>query len=189
MTVRVLLMVAVIFTLSTFAFGQTSRGTVTGTVTDPNGAVIAGAEVTLTSAATKLSRNTTTNSEGLYRFEAVDSGTYSVKVKATGFGEVVSTGIEVQANQASDVPTQMAPAGQIETVNVAAAAGQLLQVEAPVRGGNIWVRVNGPLNAAQSCFSRTDAPGRFNQSLRLRRGHFLRQWFARTLEQLPNRRH
>lgn len=68
MTVRMLLVVAVIFTLSTLAFGQTSRGTVTGTVTDPNGAVIAGAEVTLTSAATKLSRNTTTNSEGLYRF-------------------------------------------------------------------------------------------------------------------------
>ncbi|HET8783439.1 MAG TPA: TonB-dependent receptor, partial [Pyrinomonadaceae bacterium] len=137
MTVRVLLMVAVIFTLSTFALGQTSRGTVTGTVTDPNGAVIAGAEVTLTSAATKLTRTTTTNSEGLYRFEAVDPGTYSVKVNATGFGEVVSTGIEVRANLSSDVPTQMAPAGQIETVNVAADAGQLLQVEAPVRGGNI----------------------------------------------------
>ncbi len=137
MTVRMLLVVAVIFTLSTLAFGQTSRGTVTGTVTDPNGAVIAGAEVVLTSAATKLSRNTTNNSEGLYRFEAVDSGTYSVKVIATGFGEVVSTGIEVRANQASDVPTQMAPAGQVATVNVAADAGQLLQVEAPVRGGNI----------------------------------------------------
>ena len=60
-----------------------------------------------------------------------------MKVNATGFGEVVSTGIEVQANQTSDVPAQMAPAGQIETVNVAADAGQLLQVEAPVRGGNI----------------------------------------------------
>ena len=106
-------------------------------MTDPNGAVIAGANVTLTSGATKLSRTTTTNTEGLYRFEAVDPGTYSVKVNATGFGEIVSTGIEVRANQTSDVPAQMAPAGQIETVNVAADAGQLLQVEAPVRGGNI----------------------------------------------------
>src|SRR5689334_6992482 len=135
--VRMLLIVAVLVTTSTFALGQTSRGTVTGTVTDPNGAVIAGAEVTLTSAATKLNRITTTNSEGLYRFEAVDPGTYSVKVTATGFGEAVSTGVEVRANQTSDVPAHMAPAGQIETVNVAADAGQLLQNEAPVRGGNI----------------------------------------------------
>jgi hypothetical protein len=119
------------------ALGQTSRGTVSGTVTDPNGAVISGAEVTLISAATKLTRTTTTNGEGLYRFEAVDPGAYSVKYNATGFGEVVNTGIVVQANQTSDVSAHMAPAGQIETVNVAADAGQLLQVEAPVRGGNI----------------------------------------------------
>ena len=137
MTIRALLVVAFAITLSTLTLGQTSRGTVSGTVTDPNGAVIAGAEVTLTSAATKLGRTTKTNTEGLYRFEAVDPGTYSVKVIATGFGEVVSTGIEVRANQTSDVPAHMAPAGQIETVNVAADAGQLLQSEAPVRGGNI----------------------------------------------------
>ena len=137
MSFRALLIVALVIALSPLALGQTSRGTVTGTVTDPNGAVIAGAEVTLISGATKLTRTTTTNSEGLYRFEAVDPGPYSVKVNATGFGEVVNTGIEVRANQTSDVPAQMAPAGQIETVNVAADAGQLLQVEAPVRGGNI----------------------------------------------------
>ena len=137
MSFRALLIMALVIALSPLALGQTSRGTVTGTVTDPNGAVIAGAEVTLISGATKLTRTTTTNSEGLYRFEAVDPGPYSVKVNATGFGEIVSTGIEVRANQTSDVPAQMAPAGQIETVNVAADAGQLLQVEAPVRGGNI----------------------------------------------------
>src|SRR5215211_2330221 len=107
MTIRSLLIVAVVITFASLSFGQTSRGTVTGTVTDPTGAVIAGAEVSLTSAATKLSRNTTTNTDGLYRFEAVDPGTYSVKVKSTGFGEVVSTGIEVRANQTSDVPTQL----------------------------------------------------------------------------------
>ncbi len=137
MTFRGLLIMAVLLAFATVTLGQTSRGTVSGTVTDPNGAVIAGAEVTLTSGATKLSRTTTTNGEGLYRFEAVDPGSYSVKVTATGFGEVVSTGIEVRANQTSDVPAQLAPGGQVATVNVAADAGQLLQVEAPVRGGNI----------------------------------------------------
>src|SRR6185295_16356387 len=137
MTIRVLILLASVITLSTLTVGQTSRGTVSGTVTDPTGAVIAGAEVILTSAATKLSRTTTSNSEGLYRFEAVDPATYSVKVTATGFGAIVNTGINVRANQTSDVLAQMALAGQTETVNIAADAGQLLQKEAPVRGGNI----------------------------------------------------
>ena len=137
MKFKVLQIVVLVMTLSTIALSQTSRGTVSGTVTDPNGAVIAGAEVTLTSAETKLSRTTTTNGEGLYRFEAVDPGAYSVKVTATGFGEAVHTGIDVRANQTSDVPAQMAPSGQTATVDVSADAGQLLQTEAPVRGGNI----------------------------------------------------
>ena len=117
--------------------GQTSRGTVAGTVTDPNGAVIAGAEVTLTSVQTKLSRVTTSNGEGIYRFEAVDPGTYSLKITATGFGDIVNTGVEVRANQTSDVPSQLAPSGQHATVDVTADTGLLLQSEAPVRGGNI----------------------------------------------------
>jgi hypothetical protein len=137
MKTRLLLMVAVVLSLPLAALAQTSRGTVTGAVTDPNGAVVAGAQVTLTSVQTKLSRTTTANNEGLYRFEAVDPGTYSLKVSSTGFGELTNTGVEVRANQTSDVPAQLAPSGQQATVNITADAGQLLQTEAPVRGGNI----------------------------------------------------
>ena len=137
MKFRVLLVSLAILLFSVAASAQTSRGTVTGTVTDPNGAVIAGAEVTLTSAQTKLNRTTTSNSEGIYRFEAVDSGTYSVKITATGFGDVEHTGIEVRANQTSDIPSQLTLSGQRAVVDITADAGQLLTSEAPVRGGNI----------------------------------------------------
>ncbi len=137
MKTRLLLMLTVVLSFPLLALTQTSRGTVTGSVTDPNGAVVAGAQVTLTSVQTKLSRTTTSNNEGLYRFEAVDPGTYSLKVSSTGFGELTNTGIEVRANQTSDVPAQLAPSGQQATVNITADAGQLLQTEAPVRGGNI----------------------------------------------------
>jgi Carboxypeptidase regulatory-like domain/TonB-dependent Receptor Plug Domain len=137
MKIRVLLILAVMLCLPFAVAAQTSRGTVAGTVTDPNGAVIAGAEVTLTSVQTKLSRVTTSNGEGLYRFEAVDPGTYSVKISFTGFGDVVNKGVEVRANQTSDVPVRLAPSGQTATVDITADAGQLLQSEAPVRGGNI----------------------------------------------------
>src|SRR5688500_5345365 len=137
MKFRVLLILMVIFSFSLTASAQTSRGTVTGTVTDPAGAVIAGAEVTLTSVQNKLSRTTTTNSEGIYRFEAVDSGSYSVKITATGFGDIEQTGIEVRANQTSDVPAQLTLSGTRAVVDITTDAGQLLQSEAPVRGGNV----------------------------------------------------
>jgi hypothetical protein len=135
---KILSVLALLF-LSSFLgiIAQTSRGTVTGTVTDPNGAVIAGANVTLTSVQTKLNRTTTTSEEGLYRFEAVDPGSYSVKINAPGFGDLTQTGVEVRANQTSDLAAQLAPSGQNVTVDITADAGQLLQTEAPVRGGNI----------------------------------------------------
>lgn len=119
---------------------QTSRGTVNGTVTDQNGAIITTATVTLTNSATKVSRTTTTNGEGFYRFDAVDIGTYSLKFSSTNFGDSEKNGVVVSANQVSDIGAQLAAGGQQVSVNVSADSAQLLQTEAPVRGGNIEQR-------------------------------------------------
>jgi outer membrane receptor protein involved in Fe transport len=119
------------------ALAQTSRGTVSGNVTDPNGAAVAGAAVTLTNLETNVARSTTTNSEGIYRFDAVDPGTYSVKINASGFTEVTKTNVPVLANQIADVSAQVSVGGQELTIDVTAEAGALLQTESPVRGGNI----------------------------------------------------
>src|ERR1044071_8873691 len=96
---------------SAAAAAQTSRGTVSGTITDQNGAVVSGATVALTNLETNVSRTTTTNSEGFYRFDAVDLGTYSVKISAQGFSEVTKTNVPVLANQISDVSAQVAVGG------------------------------------------------------------------------------
>ena len=116
---------------------QTSRGTVTGVVTDPNGAVVAGANITLTSADTSLTRTTTSNSEGLYRFDAVDLGTYSITFTGAGFGELTKTDLVVRAGQTSTVDAQLQLGGQQASVTVSSEGAALLQTEAPVRGGNI----------------------------------------------------
>jgi hypothetical protein len=60
--------------LAIAAHAQTSRGTVSGTVTDPSGAVAIRASVALTQTETGVRRSTTTNEDGIYRFEAVDLG-------------------------------------------------------------------------------------------------------------------
>ncbi len=117
--------------------GQTSRGTVSGIVSDSAGAVLPGATVTLTNVDSGVTRTTVTNGDGLYRLDAVDLGNYSVKITASGFGAVVKTNISVQANQTAQVDVQLTPGTQELSVDVTAEAGALLQTEAPVRGGNI----------------------------------------------------
>jgi outer membrane receptor protein involved in Fe transport len=134
---KALILLVALFSFSLTATAQTSRGTVSGTVTDPAGAVVSGANITLTNTATGLSRTTNTNEEGLYRFEAVDLGTYSVNIEATGFGAVTNTNVIVNANQTSAIDAQLTPGGQQVTIDVIADAGAALQTEAPVRGGNI----------------------------------------------------
>ena len=79
-------------------------GNVTGTITDPNGSVVPGAEVTLSNLATGWSRKDVTDSSGTYRFTSVPVGTYSVLVKVQGFKDVtrsidVATNPEISVNR------------------------------------------------------------------------------------------
>ena len=140
MKLRTLIIVGVVLSLSVMASAQTSRGIVSGYITDPTGAVIPGASVTLTNVATTVSRSTTTNDEGFYRFDAVDLGAYQVTLSASGFGAIEKTNIVVNANQTSTVDAQLTPGGQNVTIDVVAESGAALQTEAPVRGGNISPR-------------------------------------------------
>lgn len=137
---KFIMCVLCVFVYSTFTFAQTSRGVVSGIVTDPNGAVVPGAEVTLTNTETTVTRSTTTNNEGFYRFDAVNLGTYSIRITAPNFGAITKSGIIVNANQTSAVDVQLAVGDQEVTVEVTAEAGAQLQTEAPVRGGNISPR-------------------------------------------------
>src|SRR5260370_32463794 len=64
--------------LAVAAQAQTSRGTVSGTVTDPSGAVVARASVSLTHTETGVRRSATRNEAGIYRFDTVDLGPYEI---------------------------------------------------------------------------------------------------------------
>jgi hypothetical protein len=131
------MLMALVLSLAVTAQAQTSRGTVSGTVTDSSGARILGATVKLTNTETTLERTAVTTDEGFYRFDAVDLGAYSLTVSSAGFGTLTKTGIVVNANQTSVVDAQLEPGGQQISVDVVSEAGALLQTEAPVRGGNI----------------------------------------------------
>jgi len=140
LTFAVLMTALVLCAFAGGARAQSSRGTVSGVVVDPNGAAISGASVRLTNTQTTVTRDTTTNNEGFYRFDAVDLGNHTVTINASGFGELVKTNVIVNAGQTSTVDAQLAIGSQGVTVDVTAEAGAVLQTEAPVRGGNISTR-------------------------------------------------
>jgi Carboxypeptidase regulatory-like domain len=78
---------------------QTVQGVITGTVTDPSGAAVPGATVTLLNSGTGATQTTTTGSDGVYRFSLVPPGSYVIDVKSTSFREVRTSGIVVEASQ------------------------------------------------------------------------------------------
>ena len=96
-------------------------GDLTGTVTDPSGAVVSGATVTLKSSATGSSRTTTTNANGAYRFSLLPPGTYNVSVTATGFSKSDTT-VNVAVGQASISDLKLSVGASSQTVEVSSAA-------------------------------------------------------------------
>jgi len=100
--------------------GQILYGSIVGLVTDPSGAAVPGAQVKVTNKATGLTRDTTTNSLGLYRFADLPSGSYDVEVGASGFRPYSETGVAVTINNVIRVDVQLQVGGLTESVNVQA---------------------------------------------------------------------
>jgi hypothetical protein len=96
-------------------------GDLTGTITDPSGAVVSNATVTLTSDATGASRTTSTNSSGAYRFALLPPGPYTVSVVAPGFSKADAK-VNVNVGQASIGDVKMAVGSSSQTVEVTSAA-------------------------------------------------------------------
>ena len=112
----------------------------TGTVTDPQGASIAGATTELHHRETNQTRSTVTNEAGLYRFDAVDLGTYDVTVRASDFKAYIKRAIPIIANRITNVDAVLELGEQQSIVEVNASVGEILQKSDPVRGGNFGQR-------------------------------------------------
>lgn len=131
--------------LAVAVFAQRDLGTIAGTVTDPTGAAIPGAKVTITEVATNLSYTVTTGAAGEYVRPALKPGLYTVTAEAQGFRRVQQENVTVTGGDRIGIPLTL-PVGDVsESIEVSAVA-PLLQTE------------NTTLGAALNAESMTNLP-------------------------------
>src|SRR5215475_5116567 len=97
------LAVLVLMFLSALTLAQGTTSRVTGLVTDNTGATVAGATVTLTNEGTNTSVTTQTGDNGIYVFDLIQPGTYTITVEKPGFKKFISKSNAALVNQPSTI--------------------------------------------------------------------------------------
>jgi Carboxypeptidase regulatory-like domain len=125
-----------VIAFSVASWAQNTNGRVIGVVTDPQGAAVAGAKVTVTNAGTNVNWNATTDGKGSYQVLDVPIGVYTVTVESRGFAKAKTEPQELTINQALriDVPLKVGAAN--ETVEVQSQSAQVETVN-PTIGGTV----------------------------------------------------
>ncbi|MES2390699.1 MAG: carboxypeptidase regulatory-like domain-containing protein, partial [Acidobacteriota bacterium] len=100
------------------SFGQTTSGSIYGTVTDATGAVVPNAEVTVTSVSTNTAKTAKSSESGEYNFPVLDPGDYRVTAQLAGFKTETQQGIRLDANQNVHVNFSLTIGAMEQTVTV-----------------------------------------------------------------------
>ncbi len=115
---------------------QTITGTVTGTVTDHTGAVVAGATITATNTLTGISTTARSNENGIYTIRFLQIGRYKVTTEAQGFAKQVTAEFGLEVQQEARIDVTVGAGGDVQTVSVTSAT-PILNTENPTTGTTI----------------------------------------------------
>lgn len=124
-----------VLTLPTSLAMAQATSQLNGSVTDPSGASVAGATITLTETATGSQRTTTSNASGLYQFLEVPPGNYRLEAAAKGFSPYTVSGLTLVVKTPSTVNVHLQIAGGMTSVTVEAAAPLINRTDASL--GNV----------------------------------------------------
>jgi hypothetical protein len=118
MRYRIFSLFAMLCLLLTAGWSQDARGTIMGRISDSSGAVMPGAQVTITNPATGSKLNLTTNNEGMFLAPLLQPGLYSVEAVAQGFKKSVRNGIEVRIGDRLDISLTLEVGAADQSVTV-----------------------------------------------------------------------
>ena len=121
------------------AGAQESRGSLTGTVTDPNGAALPGATVEIRNVETNVANTANTNDEGAYSFPLLNPGRYTLTVTVQGFANATRENIEIRVSEKITLDVPMSVTGVGETVTTVASA-PVLETGSVTTGTTITTR-------------------------------------------------
>jgi carboxypeptidase family protein/TonB-dependent receptor-like protein len=121
---RYLLAFVLVFIAALSLFGQASaiNGQIEGTVTDPSGAVVPGATITVENVNTGFTRSLKTDESGFFRIPVLPLGTYTLKASASGFADWTRNGILLSAGTTATVDVSLGIAGTERAIQVTADA-------------------------------------------------------------------
>ncbi|HEY6851979.1 MAG TPA: carboxypeptidase-like regulatory domain-containing protein [Terracidiphilus sp.] len=147
------------------AIGQSVNGSITGGVTDPSGAVVAGAHVVAHAVDTGVDTSTITNATGIYNIDFLPIGRYQVSVQATGFNTETLPAFSLEARQTVEFNIKLSVGSSSTTVDVSAAA-PILNTTDPTLDSTFTANTisNFPLNGLDFSALTLYVPGSVNTS-------------------------
>lgn len=145
--VSTLFLACVWFVSTPATWAQATLAAILGTVRDPSGAAVSGAEVRVRNLSTNVSRETTTNAEGVYRVPNLPPGSYEVSVSRSGFSRYVQGPVTLRVGQDVEMSIGLEVAGLTEVITVTSDAAMINTTSAEV-GTNFDVKRIGDLPMA-----------------------------------------
>jgi len=133
--IRLMFLFSALFVFTSVALGQ-NTGTISGTVQDQSGAVVAGANVKAQNPATSFSRETTSATNGFYRFDQLPVGTYTISVEAAGFKKSVTQAVALSVNDSLTLDLKL-EVGQVSEVVTVSEAPSAVNTETSVLGRTV----------------------------------------------------
>src|SRR6185369_3692071 len=132
---QLLLLALLIVSSAISTFAQNNKGAIVGTVKDPNDALVAKAQVKVTSTRTGEVRTTDTSDDGTYTVTNLEPGPYNVTVEASGFQSVTFEAVQVETNARLPLDVKFASvATSTSSVTITAESAPLVESETSVRG-------------------------------------------------------
>ena len=158
--ISMLAVLALILGTSLAARAQNFTGSIRGTVTDEQGAAIAGSDVMITNVDTGYSRSVKTDKDGSYSFQSLPLGRYTLNASGQGFKAFQEKDIVLHVNDSLTIDAQLKVGAKTETIEVIATSNQVELANAELSGTVAGAQITQlPLNGRSFAQLVTMVPG------------------------------